>query len=291
MPVAVRSEVEPGSGSGAKVTAASSARLHPFWLVALALHCVFVGQVWVSSLGPELRDNLKQILAAAFVAIALRIKWSKARRLQVAPSHKGFCVLVGCTVLVLAAAFLNLMDLFFYANIGLFAAFLWAAFGLKSAKLFLPVVFLALFAGPDLPEEFRAYIGIPMQHLSTIMSAELAQLFIPLRYEGHHFFVKGLEYNVAPECGGLSMWSCFLFAFAIWQALKSYRPIAYILAAFIDPILTLVLNMVRLAATAVIAYFGSQQAALTVHSTLEFALVPPGLALLWFISSRFENAE
>lgn len=158
-------------------------------------------------------------------------------------------------------------------------------------RAFFPVIFLSFFTLPDLPEEFRSQICIPMQQLSTILSAESAKLLIPLTYHSHYFYVKGVEYDVAPECSGLSMWACFLFTFAIWQSFKSYKPMAYVVAFFFDPVLTLTLNTVRLALTALVAFYASEQQAIAIHAKLEFVLVPIGILLLWTLSSRFENAK
>jgi hypothetical protein len=83
------------------------------------------------------------------------------------------------------------------------------------------------------------------------------------------------------------MWASFLFAFALWQMFLKYRPMAYLVAVVLDPILTLGLNSIRLFITAMVAHFYSVQTAVAIHSNLEYFLVPPGLLVLWYVGARF----
>ena len=83
------------------------------------------------------------------------------------------------------------------------------------------------------------------------------------------------------------MWACFLFAFAIWQGFKKYKPSAYLAAFIADPILVMTLNTVRIALTVLVAHYHSMRLALEIHAKLEFVLVPLGLFILWKVGAHY----
>jgi exosortase/archaeosortase family protein len=199
--------------------------------------------------------------------------------------------LVICCLAIFVTGNLHTARAYLMANIGLSFSFVWTFFGWQRAKAIFPAVFLSLFTLPDLPEEFRAYLFIPLQHVCTAMAGEIAKLFVPLTYSGHFFTVDGHEMNVAPSCAGLGMWACFLFAFAIWQGFKRYKPAAYIAAFITDPILVMILNTVRLAVTAIVVHYHSLRLALEIHANMEAILVPLGLFILWKVGACFAEND
>jgi exosortase len=260
------------------------ARWLTLWLVLLAANAVCFAVVWATTLST---DNVRQLLAATASALSAFLIWKKTASTSAAPSHIGALALICLCTLISVSGYFHITRIFLLANIALLLAFVWTFYGLERCKKFAPPAFLALFTLPDLPEEFRAYLFIPLQHICTFTAAETAKLFIPITYAGHMFTVKGHPFDVAPSCSGLGMWACFLFAFAIWQAFKPYKPKAYLAAFLLDPILTLTLNTVRIALTAIVAYYQSVSVAMAIHSNLEFILVPIGLVILWKVGQYY----
>jgi exosortase len=260
----------------------------PAWLLLLAANGVCCVVVWANTLAA---DNVRQILAGTLAALSAFLIWKKSASPNDKPSQVGALALTAVCLVVFASGYLHITRIYLLANIALLATFVWAIYGLDRSKKFGPPAFLALFTLPDLPEEFRAYLFIPLQHLCTFTAAETAKLFIPITYSGHLFVVNGHKFDVAPSCSGLGMWACFLFAFAIWQTFKSYKPSAYVVAFLMDPILTIALNTVRIALTAIVAYYHSVKMALAIHSNLEFVLVPLGLLILWKVGERFAETK
>jgi exosortase len=258
----------------------------PVWLLLWALNGVCCLVVWTHTFNA---DNVRPILAGTLSVLSAYLIWKKSASAVDKPSQAGAFVLIAVCLLIFASGYLHITRMYLLANIALFACFVWAFFGLNRCKKFGPPAFLALFTLPDLPEEFRAYLFIPLQHICTVTAGETAKLFIPLTYSGHMFTVNGHQMDVAPSCAGLGMWACFLFAFAIWQAFKPYKPAAYIAAFLMDPILVVTLNTVRIALTAIVAYYQSLRLAMDIHSNLEFILVPIGLFILWKVGAHFAD--
>ncbi len=276
-PVANRPEARPELG-----------KWLPIWLLLLAVNGVCCVVVWTNTLST---DSVRQILAGALSALSAYLIWQKSASPTNKPSQIGALALITMCLLVFASGYLHINRIYLLANIALLSSFVWANYGLDRCKKFGQPAFLALFTLPDLPEEFRAYLFIPLQHICTFTAAETAKLFIPITYYGHIFVVNGHKFDVAPACSGLGMWACFLFAFAIWQAFKPYKPMAYVVAFLMDPLLTLTLNTMRIALTAIVAYYQSVKMAMDIHSNLEFILVPIGLLTLWKVGERFAASK
>lgn len=262
----------------------------------LAVNGIFCLCVWMTSLGADpVRQVLAGVLALASAALACRKDMSRANssleilRSSPVQTRSATFVLIACCMLICLTGNLHTARLYLLTNIALLLAFAWKFFDWQRCKALLPATFLSMFALPDLPEEFRAYLFIPLQHICTITAGELAKLFVPLTYSGHIFRLDGQEMNVAPSCAGLGMWACFLFAFAIWQGFKKYKPAAYVAAFFADPILVLILNTVRIALTAIVAHYHSLRLALELHAKMELVLVPLGLFILWKVGAHFAD--
>ncbi|HEY9733775.1 MAG TPA: exosortase/archaeosortase family protein [Drouetiella sp.] len=246
--------------------------------------------VWTTSLGA---DPIRQVLAGALSAASGFLAWRRVKsqaQTQTQTQTSSFA-LIACCLIVCVAGNLHTARLYLCANIALILAFTWNFYGWQRCKILLPATFLSMFALPDLPEEFRAYLFIPLQHICTVTAGEIAKLFVPLTYSGHIFTMDGQEMNVAPSCAGLGMWACFLFAFAIWQGFKKYKPSAYIAAFLADPILVVTLNTMRIALTAIVAHYHSMRLALEMHAKMECVLVPLGLFILWKVGAHFADEK
>jgi len=266
----------------------SDRRWNLIWLGFVAANGIACAVVWLNALSPHLSENGRQILAAVICAIGGVYIWRRTALLPASSCRIGEVMLVVCSVLVCIAGCLHVTRAYLMANICLLASFVIAQWGWDRGKKFLPIAFLSLFLLPDLPEEFRANLAIPFEHISTTLSVSFAKLVIPISCSGHVFYVNGFAYDVAPSCSGLGMWTCFLFTFAIWQVFKRYRLSGYLVMFLLDPILMLVLNTVRLFLTAVVGFYASQKTALAIHSNLEFVLIPLGLWLLLRAGKWFE---
>lgn len=256
--------------------------------ILLASNLLVVGSTWLSEIiTPPLKNATVPLLTSVFIVCgSLR----KRRAFLAAPhsqSYGGLAVLCVVCIMTTLSALFQMERLHSMAWIPLVGSFIWAVFGYRRLRIIAPLLFLSMFMMPDVPEYVRNCLSLPLQYASTLLMAKISALFIPINSYDHYFVIKGLIYDVAPTCSGLTMLSTFLFAFAILQTFENVKPIAYCSIFLLDPCLTLLLNSVRLFITALAGFYVSQPFAVSIHSNLEYALLPFGMLLLWILTRSF----
>lgn len=243
--------------------------------------------IWLESERTRsIREALPPVIALLFLVLGIFAHRNKFLAIEKAKSWLGLSVLVAVAAALNIAGFFKLFHTMFPLSVALVASFIWAVHGTERLRAVLPLFFLSAFLLPDVPETVRLTLSLPLQHLCTFLTVSFCKLFIPITGSGHYFSISGHSYDVAPGCSGLSMLASFLFAFAIFQTFEKPKPLAYFAIFLFDPLMTMTLNTVRLVITAFSGYFVSQQFALSIHSNLEFVLVPVGLAILWIVGKR-----
>ena len=172
------------------------------WTAMLAVNGACCIIVWITSLGA---DPVRQLLAGALAALSAVLAWKKdpesSHFSEGLPTHKptrgAIIALVAACLIIMVTGCVHTARVYLIANIALLVSFVWAFFGWQRCKIIAPAVFLALFTLPDLPEEFRAYLFIPLQHICTVTAGEVAKLFVPITYSGHVFTVDGQQLNLS----------------------------------------------------------------------------------------------
>lgn len=76
-----------------------------FWLVCLVANGIAVGQLWIDSNGLELKQCMRQILAAVFTLTSGFIVWRRSRNIAAEPSRNGLVSLVLFSPWLLALLF------------------------------------------------------------------------------------------------------------------------------------------------------------------------------------------
>jgi len=214
-----------------------------------------------------------------------------ARDIPAYPSMLGAFSLALLSAVSFAAYLLHMAIFYSTSIIAIISAFIWAVRGSAKVRHYLPIMLFSCFLIPDMPNDLRLKISLPLQMITTNGSVELSHLFIPISSIGHTFIVRGQPFDVAPGCSGLNMWISFLFAFGIWQLFERFRPSAYAIMCICIALVTMALNVVRLFVTALVAYYISTDQALAIHANLEAILVPMGLVFLFFVGGRLRGAE
>jgi exosortase/archaeosortase family protein len=239
----------------------------------------------------SLNDNFIQFATVVVGAIGA---WRLCKSCKQIPASSS---VIGTIALVITAAanFLMVMlhtrTLYDISIIAMVAAFILAVRGPAKARHFLPLLLFSFFLIPDMPDDVRLKISLPLQMITTNGTVTLAHLFIPISSIGHTFIINGHPFDVAPGCSGLNMWISFLFAFGIWQLIERFRPTAYVVMCAAILATTIALNVVRLLITALVAYYVCAQQALAIHTNLEAVLVPLGLILLFYLGGRLRSGE
>jgi exosortase len=232
-------------------------------------------------------DNSFQLLTLALLAVAIaqRLKREKAL-LQPSPDPAGLMALGGLALLHLLGGLLMIRALYWGSFLGVLGAVFWAVFGRSAAGRWLGVFCFSLFLLPEMPTDLKMGLSLPLQLISTQLTAALASLFIPITASGNLFFIQGEPFEVTVACSGLNTWIGFLYAAMLVHLFEDlpFRRLAVLLLA--APVLALVLNAVRLFITALVAYRVSADAGVGLHTNLEYALFPLGLCLLWRLGRR-----
>lgn len=266
------------------------------WYVLWAVQLVVLLFPAVTTAGCEiakrsLNDNFIQFAALIVGGVcAWRLRKS-GREIEASSSTLGTIALAAMSIVCFLGYLCHMTTLYDISVITMVGLFVLAVRGAAKFKHYLPLILFAFFLIPDMPEEVRLKISLPLQMLTTHGTVALAHLFIPISSVGHTFIVNGHPFDVAPGCSGLNMWISFLFAFGIWQLIERFRPPAYLIIGASILVITLALNVVRLFITALVAYHVSQKQALAIHTNLEAFLVPLGLILLFYLGGRLRSGE
>ncbi len=256
-------------------------------LTLLIINLVPTAVIWFDSeFSHPLRESLPPVLAAVVLVFGIYFNRTK---LATPPREKSwvgltllFCICIALDVLCI----LKMFHFMFLASVALVAFFVFAFHGLQRARSAFPLFFVSAFLLPDLPDSVRSVLSLPLQKLCTFLTLSICRLFIPITGSDHFFYICGRTYDVAPGCSGLSMLACFLFAFALFQTFESPKPFAYFAIFMFDPLMTIMLNTIRLVITAFCGYYVSQEYAISIHANLEFVLVPIGLLVLWTLGNK-----
>jgi exosortase/archaeosortase family protein len=236
-------------------------------------------------------DNFIQLVTAIVGTVGAWHLCKSGRQVDACSSVLGAVALGAMAIVSFLAVLLHMITLYEISVIAMVGLFVLAVRGAAKFKHYLPLILFAFFLIPDMPDEVRLKISLPMQMITTKGTVALAHLFIPISSIGHTFIVNGHPFDVAPGCSGLNMWISFLFAFGIWQLFERFRPKDYAIMCVCIGLTTMVLNVVRLFITALVAYYVSAGQALAIHTNLEAVLVPLGLIFLFYLGGRLRGGE
>lgn len=263
------------------------------WSVLFACNLIISLCLWLQLFVAESSEiPSMQILAFIALIIGFFAKLTEYRKTPQAPSWRGL------VCLCLISAFIVRFSLFEFdytwlprLYIGLAFAYTWAIHGFGRMQVATPLFVLSIFLLPNLQQFWRDLLSVPLQYICAWLTVNICGQFLPIRQVGHFFLINHDSYNVAPSCTGLSMLASFMFGFAVWQTFVKIRPIAYLLVIFLDPLLALALNTLRLVITATCGFLVSQPFAISIHSNLEYGLIPLGLMIMWLLGKKYEVAK
>lgn len=238
-----------------------------------------------------LRDDQKQItplcVVIAILAYATYKKKSELSFSDGSLNYAGIAFLTSMAALRLGATIFYCFRLELLGLIGMFAGLIWSLTSNKTFSYWFPSFLFSLLLIPEIPNDQRLVVSQPMQRISADLAMLLAQTIIPIKHEGNTLWVKGDYFEVAPECSGLNMWVAYFGLLLLFQLFVRCRLWFYPAVCLAVPLITIVLNSVRIAITALVAYFSSFESAMSIHSNLEYVTFPLGLLLLWLIGKKF----
>lgn len=274
---------------------AQQAKPLPRWIMAgIGLLLVLLGGIALVDLGSYLVPGPVQYWGLqALTGFILFIAWLTRYNtpLSPQPAWGGWVLAALGGIVHAAAALLAIKTLYWGSFIVIAAGSFWALFGREAFRRRMAFFLFAFFLLPDMPSDIKLRISLPLQMLSTQLSAGLAGLLIPVETAGNVFYINGEAFEVTVACSGLHTWIGFLFAGLLWFLFEGFDWRKFMGVLIAAPVLALVLNTVRLFVTALVAWYQSADAAIAVHTNLDFVLFPVGLALLALLLVKLPGGD
>jgi exosortase len=234
------------------------------------------------------QENFIQWLVIGLLIVVLSRQPWRQQDFWAHPSLSGFALLMLSGLAYLAGAMLSIKTLFWGSYIVLLACLCWTLFGFRFYYRRLAGFLFALFLLPELPADLQNSISLPLQHFSTQLTTTLAGFLIPITAQGNIFHIRNEAFEVTVACSGLHTWIGFLFAGLMWLLFEPFSMRALLSILLGAPLLAIGTNTIRLFITALVAYWGSPDLGVAVHTNLEYILFPLGLVLMWRIGHHIQ---
>lgn len=193
----------------------------------------------------------------------------------------GLLLLFGMASLNTFSTYFHFSRLFWLSFVGMLAGTIWTIAGKQYFKHWLPIFLFSMAAIPGTPVSTETWVSTNLQLLSANIATTIAALFVPITSSGTIFYVRDTAFEVAPACSGLPMLSNLLLFVLFWNLLKPSKFMQLILLSLLAAIIALVLNGLRLAIMALVAYWYSADTALAIHTNIEYLFLPLALLVLW----------
>ena len=169
-------------------------------------------------------------------------------------------------------------------------------FGWKGVHWGWPTVLFLIFMIP-IPGQLGGLLSAKLQSIATFGSTFLLQTVgVPAVSEGNTIWLSEKQVGVAEACSGLRMMTSF-FALSAAVALLIERPLWEKLLIIVSaPVIAVMSNVLRIAATAMAYEFGNEEMAkLIFHDLAGWLMMPLGLfflyAELFLLSKIFETTD
>lgn len=174
---------------------------------------------------------------------------------------------------------------FFFAGTG----GLVLALGWRGAWPYLPPFWLLFMAKP-IPDSLVPRLFFPLQVIAARVSAWVLDLLdVPVYLLGNVIEIPGMKLMVEEACSGIRSLMALLSVALIVILLFEMRWWAKLLIAALAVLLAIALNVVRVAATGVLAFFVDPKAAEGFFHTFSGMVVfVAGLAILYFVATKLE---
>lgn len=152
-----------------------------------------------------------------------------------------------------------------------------------------PVLLFSFLLIPGSPAGLITWTSAYLKAIAMKITLTLAGLLIPITVHNNIFFVRGQPYEVTASCCGLAILSSLTFVVLLWNLFKPASPLRLTANLAGAVLLAMLTNGVRIATTALLAFYLGKETALAAHSLIELPLFALCVLFLWAINSRFES--
>ncbi len=264
------------------------------WLCLIAVTTFYIGSDWILCLSQKpWTDNVLPLLTGVFLAANFR------RYLASQPSfpdsinlNPASIVFLAVSALVVSAAdYLHFSRLTWLGFLGMVSGLALVVRGTEFFRHWSPAILFSMFLIPGAPLAAIDYINAFLQSTSIKLALFFSSLIIPIRVENFTFFVRGEPFEVGTACSGLSMIVSLTFMLLLWNLFRPVRlkSLALLMMALLP--IAMIMNGIRIALTAIIAYYQSKEVALAAHSFLEAPLFILAIAALGAMILRSKSSD
>ena len=216
--------------------------------------------------------------------LALYIAWIYRRRTlsyPAAPDNRGLLLTAGACLTFLLGKFASEFFLMRFSFVILLAGLIWTFWGIRRLRtLTFPILLLATMV--PLPAILYNSLAAPLQLLASDLATRIAQACgISVFRDGNVIQLAGTSLGVAEACSGLNSLSALIVGSVLLGFLLCSRSITRILLFALAVPLAIVVNVVRVAGTALIADYNQEFAEGFYHSFSGWLIFVAGFGTLY----------
>lgn len=221
------------------------------------------------------------MLIPPMVAYIAWVRWPSTAAIAAEPAFKGlWLVALGCVMLILG----RLAGEFFISRISLvvvLSGLIWTFWGPgRLRNLGFLLILLATMA--PLPAIVYNGLAAPLQLIASTVATQVAQaLGVSIFRDGNIIYLANISLGVAEACSGLQSLSAMVVASLLLGILEDAVPLGRILLLALSVPLAILVNIIRVTATAIIADYKSDLALGFYHAFAGWVLFLAGFGLLW----------
>jgi exosortase len=204
---------------------------------------------------PSLSQGLLLPPAALYIAWARR---HETLTLPAAPDLRGLSLTAVACLMFLSGKLASEFFLMRFSFVVLLAALIWSFWGLSRLKaLTFPLLLLATMV--PLPAMIYNSLAAPLQLLASDLATRIAQdLGISVFRDGNIIHLAGTSLGVAEACSGLNSLSALIVGSVLLGFILCSRPITRFALFLLAVPLAILVNIVRVAGTAVLADYNQE---------------------------------
>ncbi|MCA9804375.1 MAG: exosortase/archaeosortase family protein [Cyanobacteria bacterium HKST-UBA02] len=264
--------------------------LRTAWICLFAILAWRLGESWYHCLADRsLSDNIIPLLTIFFLEKA-RTRYLQSQPKNASkPSFAGAVLFAICCLITAAADYLHFSRIAWAGALAMAGTFALAIKGKAFFKHWSPVLLFSFFLIPGSPAGLITWISAYLKAIAMKITLTLAGLLIPITVNNNIFVVRGQPYEVTAACCGLAILSSLTFVVLLWNLYKPSSPVRLAANLAGAVVLAMLTNGVRIASTALLAYYVGKDTALGAHSLLELPLFALCVLFLWAMNSRFKS--
>ncbi|MGI9014872.1 MAG: exosortase/archaeosortase family protein [Phycisphaerales bacterium] len=224
------------------------------------------------------QTHILLVLPAALLLLWLRRK--RLKYLRFSPSLLGPAVILVGWLLVWVGHEIDFRAAYHSGGLLVMAGALLSVTGASALRLFLPVFAVFVFAIP-VPGGVRQQIAGPLQSIATGVTHFLLELVgSTATREGNALLIEGQRVAAGEAMHGMRMiFALALIAFTFVFAIP-FRPASRIAMLAVSPAVAILCNVIGLIPTSLLYGAGMSEAAETVYSIMQWAMLPIALLML-----------